>query len=276
MDNEEFEKYDLTDSQYQAFYDTFDQLENASRRSIYRKQGILSVTDLVAVHWCETQVDYALRETHGLSVSHIYETEAMRRGTERHDMLEKEIHNTLFITDIATPEDQQGLKWCHLLFGLRELQQYGLSREFPVMAILVDTHHHSSASSPVLVCGVIDEIYYQADPQVASTMGKIKLREVKTRSSRRLPSLSQQKQAEFQLMLYGTLLHHMATKPQDLYQYLEDILLLDMHRPLSNQLYTYLMTIYNTQDVLWWPFHQQKDSIINLRVLGLWIQHELW
>ena len=54
-------------------------------------------------------------------------TLAMKQGHKIHKALEKELHETVILTQTTSPEDVWGLKFLNILFGLHELQLHGMT-----------------------------------------------------------------------------------------------------------------------------------------------------
>jgi hypothetical protein len=52
---------------------------------------------------------------------------AMKQGHKIHKALEKELHETVILTQTTSPEDIWGLKFLNILFGLHELQLHGMT-----------------------------------------------------------------------------------------------------------------------------------------------------
>jgi exonuclease V len=145
---------------------------------------------------------------------------AMKQGNRIHKALEKELHETVRLTQITSHEDIWGLKFLNILFGLHELQLRGmtvcpmilqthLKREFPVFGFVEDH----------LVVGIVDQIAYHEDEPTGplpmdAFITIIKKRslvisDVKTRVNASLPNSRQSRPAELQLSLYHQLISDM-------------------------------------------------------------------
>lgn len=267
---EEFHDQWESNSPCQQLCEALDQLERQTFLSIYRKSRILSVTDLVSVHWCDVQVSYALEMSSGQSVSRLETTKAMIQGTERHEILEKEFHDKVIIKDITTSEDICAVRWFHLLIGLNELQIHGRSREFPVMSVLNrENSRFSSMTESILISGVIDEICLPKTCFSDDISSSIRIHEVKTRSSKRLPSKSQQEQAQLQILLYGKLLSDMLNHTNEIYRHAQETLLLDMKLPLSDELQIHLQ-VNDPGGFL----ASHAYPLVTLDILWQWIEKE--
>ena len=51
----------------------------------------------------------------------------MRQGTKIHQELENELHETIKFAQIPTAEENWGLRFLNILFGLRELESRGMT-----------------------------------------------------------------------------------------------------------------------------------------------------
>lgn len=159
----------------------------------------------------------------------------MARGTQVHRKLEEEVHEVVTITTAESAEDRWGLKLFNMYTGLRSLVTDGLTREFPVFGFM----------NGLAVRGIIDEISYNnpavktSGSKTTSTEGTYKrirrnskedrsptpesysippegertayISDLKTRSSRTLPTESQARATTLQLMSYHRLLSSMVS-----------------------------------------------------------------
>ncbi|KAI5797672.1 exonuclease V [Geopyxis carbonaria] len=196
------------------------------------KRKGLSVTDLVSNIWCEQQNEYTLKQ------GFRRRTSEMKRGSEVHKVLEEQVH-TIEEVEITTKEESWGLKIFNIYQGLVCLEETGMTRELPVFGFI----------EGMFVSGIIDEISY-ADPHtfnpyatgihesethaISATDAKIAyLSDVKTRARRSLPTASQKRATELQLMLYRQLLFLLWKGEVDLEKLLE-LKHLDGNNPFSD------------------------------------------
>jgi len=118
-------------------------------------------------------------------------------ASNRHLAAELEVH-TLTEVEIASREDALGLKILNLRSSALALNEAGLVREVPVFGWLNGSGEDSPGGEMVWVTGVVDEMRLQAN-------GKVGIHELKTRGKPTLPSQSQQRCTQLQLMLYKAL-----------------------------------------------------------------------
>ncbi|CUS15544.1 unnamed protein product [Tuber aestivum] len=107
------------------------------------RKKALSVTDLVSGVWCEQQFKYSLEQ--GFKRP----TQAMKKGKKVHKVLEEQVHTTVRV-EVATKEDQWGLKLFNMCQGLLSLRHGGLTRELNVFGFL----------NGYFIQGIIDEVSY--------------------------------------------------------------------------------------------------------------------
>jgi exonuclease V len=188
-----------------------------------------SVSDLTAGSWCELQYYYTLTQLPGGRKTR---TAAMKRGSEVHEKLEREVYTPVQI-DVTKKEDVFGLKIWNTIQGLRVLRDTGLTRELEVWG-MVDGN---------VVNGVIDGLSYEnpdpeSEEEVLSSRGssqtvtnsqmtdpgtpynkgrdyEIYITDVKTRTTAAPPSQAQVRVAIIQLFLYHRFLTQMATDQLD-------------------------------------------------------------
>ncbi|KAM7186177.1 Exonuclease V - a 5' deoxyribonuclease domain containing protein [Naviculisporaceae sp. PSN 640] len=192
-----------------------------------------SVSDLTAGAWCELQYYYTLTRLPGGKKTR---TEAMKRGSEVHTTLEREVY-TPVVVETVKKEDAWGLRIWNIIQGLRTLRDTGLTRELEVWGV-VDGN---------VVNGVIDVLSYQnPDPEleedVISSRGNsqsppgsqqkvigvseffpagtpsdriVYITDVKTRASKTPPSKVQVRGTIIQLFLYHRFLSEMASDKLD-------------------------------------------------------------
>eukprot|EP00918_Siedleckia_nematoides_P057916 GHVU01126300.1.p3 GENE.GHVU01126300.1~~GHVU01126300.1.p3 ORF type:complete len:196 (-),score=39.18 GHVU01126300.1:536-1123(-) len=101
----------------------------------------ISVTDFTSQLWCEEQLQ------HKLTTRLRRETEAMRKGTERHLQLELEDHDILEVY-VDTEEERQALQLVNAINLLRILIATGKTREMYVIGVV----------DGVPLRGIIDEL----------------------------------------------------------------------------------------------------------------------
>ncbi|KAL2129325.1 hypothetical protein VTI74DRAFT_7934 [Chaetomium olivicolor] len=184
-----------------------------------------SVSDLTAGSWCELQYFYTLTKLPGGRKTR---TTAMKRGSDLHEKLEREVFAPVQI-EITKKEDAFGLKIWNIIQGLRVLRDQGFTRELEVWGI-VDGN---------VVNGVIDGLSYEnpdpelqddvlssrgsrqtitnSQPYELSTPGdyEIFITDVKTRNSPTPPPQTQVRSAIIQLFLYHRFMSDMASGKLD-------------------------------------------------------------
>ncbi|KAK3319018.1 exonuclease V [Apodospora peruviana] len=187
-----------------------------------------SVSDLTAGSWCELQYYYTLTRLPGGRKTR---TAAMKRGSEVHEKLEREVYTPVAI-DVRKREDAFGLKVWNIIQGLRTLRDNGLARELEVWG-LIDGN---------VVNGIIDGLSYEnPDPEleedVVSSRGgsqssqqagvseffptgtaadkMVFITDVKTRATKTPPSQTQVRGTIIQLFLYHRFLSEMASDKLD-------------------------------------------------------------
>ncbi|RKF58943.1 Exonuclease V [Golovinomyces cichoracearum] len=233
----------------------------------------LTVTDLISPAWCEMKYWYTLSSPEVLKP-----TPAMERGNRIHKNLEKEIH-TLIPVKVHIREDTLGLKIWNMIQGLRTLRAQGLTREFQVWGI-VDNK---------LVGGKIDEISYtnpitdisehvegfESDENKSTCRGifaddetsnadvaksippspskNVYICDVKTRSTRSLPSEVTFRPTKYQLMLYHRFLSAITSGQFDL-EVLTTFYKLDSSRTFSDSFIAQLCCLDENQ------FHDSEIS----------------
>lgn len=229
----------------------------------------LSVTDLVSPAWCELQYWYNLTR-----YGRIKRTVAMKRGSEIHSVLERQVYTEVPI-QTETKEDRWGLRIWNVVQGLRTLRSTGMTRELELWGIIEGQ----------VVNGILDEISYQCTDQdmedsiarsehrgaapsrpvnqttiaqffaarsntpapIHASQGpasglKLYLTDVKTRASRTIPKAAAMKSTQMQLMLYRKLLSDMATDSLESTQ-IFDRYDLNSEVPFSDSLLAQLSTL---------------------------------
>ena len=177
--------------------------------------------------WCEQQFEYYL--VRGKKRT----TPEMKVGYKIHKDLERDDHETVVVKPL-TPEDRWGLKLLNIIQGLKNLRETGQTRELPIFAYV----------KGVFIRGIIDELSYtkpmemirerveekvatgDADPiggerahkkrrakanVVVANERVVFISDHKTRARESLPTASQFRGTELQLMLYHFILTTMAS-----------------------------------------------------------------
>ncbi|KAK2968962.1 hypothetical protein RJ640_012416 [Escallonia rubra] len=147
----------------------------------FRARRGLSVTDITATEWCEKQMEYFL------TIGKPEATKAMKAGSARHAVLEKEVVKREKL-DVESVEDTWAIKIINFIVGANQLLFEGLTRELPLIGF----------TDGVWMVGVIDEIRLD----VTESKRNPTLVETKTRSKATLPSEPQQRNGRLQLMCY--------------------------------------------------------------------------
>ena len=145
------------------------------------RRGV-AVTTIANQFWCEKAVELAF--THKTP-----ETEEMRKGKERHDVLHKEIAELLPVT-VTSIEDRIGVMYHNAMVGMVSLIKKNKTREIPVVGWL------SALDIPVF--GKIDELVVRNN--------ETRIIDHKTRRGETKPSPAQVRVTEFQVMAYYQLL----------------------------------------------------------------------
>lgn len=114
----------------------------------------LSVTDIVSPAWCELKYWYSLTK-----YGRVRRTKAMKQGSKIHKEKEREVHTEVPV-EVATKEDQFGLKLWNIIQGLRTLQATGLTRELEVVG-LIDGE---------VIVGIIDELSFNCPDEAMEAL----------------------------------------------------------------------------------------------------------
>ncbi|KAG5635655.1 hypothetical protein H0H81_010510 [Sphagnurus paluster] len=132
------------------------------------RYGVLSVTDLASLAWCEVQFDYGLRQRRSRPITTRPESFISAQGkeicvekavAERNDAITKQgraIHKHLELevraeqlpVDISSDEEHWALRLLNMLASLRCILLEGYTREMPVFGVL----------QGVVMVGIIDEV----------------------------------------------------------------------------------------------------------------------
>eukprot|EP00382_Lankesteria_abbotti_P000867 CAMPEP_0113845714 /NCGR_PEP_ID=MMETSP0372-20130328/912_1 /TAXON_ID=340204 /ORGANISM="Lankesteria abbotti" /LENGTH=597 /DNA_ID=CAMNT_0000814791 /DNA_START=65 /DNA_END=1858 /DNA_ORIENTATION=+ /assembly_acc=CAM_ASM_000359 len=148
------------------------------------KKNKLSATDFSAQLWCEKQLELTIL------TGKRRETEAMRSGTARHEILENADHETVEV-EVDTAEESLGFRLLNTCILLQKLLQEGKSRELWVFGVV---------ENEILVRGIIDEVHIRRDPR--NRNGELVLVDTKTRRQRTEPSAAQKRTSAMQLSIY--------------------------------------------------------------------------
>eukprot|EP01069_Polyplicarium_translucidae_P013363 Polyplicarium_translucidae@DN921_c0_g1_i1.p1 len=157
------------------------------------KRGKLGVTDLSSQLWCETQLEFCLR------TGKRRETQAMKEGIARHEVLENDDHQVR-IVEVSSSEDAIGLKLASSINLMDQLMSVGKAREIWVFAF---THG-------AFFRGIIDELRI-----VEGEKGEMQLvlLDTKTRRTQTEPSNPQKRTSAIQLQMYYWMLSELRVRP---------------------------------------------------------------
>ncbi|KAK2461457.1 hypothetical protein APHAL10511_005920 [Amanita phalloides] len=149
----------------------------------YRRNRVLSVTDLVSPAWCEVQFDYGLRQKRsrplekrpdsfvsvsGKAISVEKNVAAKndaitKQGQAVHKKLEQELGLKELQVSVTSQEERWALKILNFIMGIEGILSSGYTRELPVFGIIHDQ----------IVAGVIDEVkcflYHSSNVDVNSS-----------------------------------------------------------------------------------------------------------
>ncbi|KAJ3851825.1 exonuclease V [Lentinula lateritia] len=179
----------------------------------FRKNNILSVTDLVSPSWCEVQFDYGLRQLRHRKLKDrpaSFVTEqgkeivvdkgvaaksdaTKKNGVSVHKKLEREIRPEEIKVQVTTEEERWGLRIINMIDCIDSLLLLGCAREIPVFGLIEGN----------IVVGIIDEITFsQASPSSPNYDKKRGLQSSpstpqKPKRTRRSPSPSQSRITSF-------------------------------------------------------------------------------
>ncbi|KAJ4472583.1 exonuclease V [Lentinula edodes] len=187
--------------------------ERVSPLQQFRKNNILSVTDLVSPSWCEVQFDYGLRQLRHRKLKDrpaSFVTEqgkeivvdkgvaaksdaTKKKGVSVHKRLEREIRPEEIKVQVTTEEERWGLRIINMIDCIDSLLLLGCARETPVFGLIEGN----------IVVGIIDEITFsQASPSSPNHDKKRGLQSSpstpqKPKRTRRSPSPSQSRITSF-------------------------------------------------------------------------------
>ncbi|KAG5715711.1 Defects in morphology protein 1 like protein [Termitomyces sp. T112] len=144
----------------------------------YRKRGVLSVTDLASLAWCEVQFDYGLRQRRHEPIASRPQSFVSAQGKEifvakevavkndvrtkqgkaLHKVLERQVKAEELQVEVSSEEEQWALRLINILNSLDGLLLQGYTRELPVFGVLQGE----------VVVGVIDEVVLKTDTPITS------------------------------------------------------------------------------------------------------------
>eukprot|EP00914_Ancora_sagittata_P012400 GHVO01023867.1.p1 GENE.GHVO01023867.1~~GHVO01023867.1.p1 ORF type:complete len:196 (+),score=25.30 GHVO01023867.1:137-724(+) len=142
------------------------------------KKGKIGVTDFSAQVWCELQLSLTLSTGRRRR-----ETEAMKKGTARHEVLESADHEVVHV-EVETDEEYMALQMLSSIALLRHMYDTGRAREIWVCGVL---------PHGVGVRGIIDELSIKDD--------RVIICDTKTRGSKTEPSNPQKRSTAIQLQI---------------------------------------------------------------------------
>ncbi|KAI4836699.1 exonuclease V [Plasmodium brasilianum] len=170
--------------------------ESKSPNEKFNKKNKLSITDLSAQLWCEQQLELVL------TTGKKRETEAMRLGIERHEVLEKADHQIIDV-EVNTREESLGYRLLNTITLLGQLYEFKKAREVWVFGIIRN----------YVLRGVIDELRIEYDN--VSKREYLIISDTKTRKEKKEPSLAQKRTSAIQVQTYCLLLHHLKNGKAD-------------------------------------------------------------
>ncbi|KAJ6479187.1 exonuclease V [Mycena vitilis] len=141
----------------------------------YRRNGTLSVTDLISLAWCEVQFDYGMRQKRFRRLADrpasfraesgkeilvqrdvaARNDKTTKRGQFIHKELERELRPEEIQIVITTEEERWALRLITLLSSLVSLSVEGRAREIPVFGVV----------DGVATVGIIDELAVRDQPE---------------------------------------------------------------------------------------------------------------
>ncbi|SCM04533.1 exonuclease V, mitochondrial, putative [Plasmodium chabaudi adami] len=177
--------------------------ESKAPNEKFNKKNKLSITDLSAQLWCEQQLELVL------TTGKRKETEAMKLGIKRHEVLEKEDHIIIDV-EVNTREESLGYRLLNTITLLGQLYECKKAREVWVFGIVRN----------YVLRGIIDELRIEYDR--VSKREYLIISDTKTRKEKKEPSLAQKKTSAIQVQTYCLLLQHLKCGKTD-YQKLFEI-----------------------------------------------------
>ncbi|GAW82499.1 exonuclease V, mitochondrial [Plasmodium gonderi] len=170
--------------------------ESKSPNEKFNKKNKLSITDLSAQLWCEQQLELVL------TTGKRRETEAMRLGIERHEVLEKADHLIIDV-EVNTREESLGYRLLNTITLLGQLFEYKKAREVWVFGVI----------RGYVLRGIIDELRIEYDN--VSRREFLIISDTKTRKEKKEPSLAQKRTSAIQVQTYCLLLQYLRNGKAD-------------------------------------------------------------
>lgn len=165
----------------------------------FNKKNKLSITDLSAQLWCEQQMEFTL------TTGRKRETEAMRLGIARHEVLEKADHKIIDV-EVYTREESLGYRLLNSLILIQQLLECKKAREVWVFGLFKN----------YVLRGIIDELRIEYD-RVMKTEFLI-ISDTKTRKVKKEPSLAQKRTSAIQVQAYCYILQQLRRGKADFSQ----------------------------------------------------------
>ncbi|CRH01338.1 exonuclease V, mitochondrial, putative [Plasmodium relictum] len=204
------EKKDITNSDYEELINDIEDLleeqqineteklykESKTPNEKFNKKNKLSITDLSAQLWCEQQLELVL------TTGRRRETEAMRLGIERHEVLEKADHLIVDV-EVNTREESLGYRLLNTITLLGQLFEYKKAREVWVFGIIRN----------YVLRGIIDELRIEYDN--ISKREYLIISDTKTRKEKKEPSLAQKRTSAIQVQTYCLILQQLRNGKAD-------------------------------------------------------------
>ncbi|KAJ3867307.1 exonuclease V [Lentinula novae-zelandiae] len=220
--------------------------ERVSPLQQFRKNNILSVTDLVSPSWCEVQFDYGLRQLRHRKLKDrpaSFVTEqgkeivvdkglaaksdaTKKKGVSVHKKLEREIRPEEIKVQVTTEEERWGLRIINMIDCIDSLLLSGCAREIPVFGLtegnivvgIIPKRTRRSPSpsqsritsflSPAKASITLSTVNPPSSSSSHLSPPTLHLIDTKTRRTNSLPGDEDTLPSRFQLMLY----HRMLTK----------------------------------------------------------------
>ncbi|KYN96178.1 putative exonuclease V, mitochondrial [Plasmodium gaboni] len=170
--------------------------ESKSPNEKFNKKYKLSITDLSAQLWCEQQLELVL------TTGKRKETEAMRLGIERHEILEKADHLIVNV-EVNTREESLGYRLLNSITLLGQLFQTKKAREVWVFGIIRN----------YVLRGIIDELRIEYDNVTKKEY--LIISDTKTRKEKKEPSLAQKRTSAIQVQTYCFILQQLKNGKAD-------------------------------------------------------------
>lgn len=156
----------------------------------FNKKNKLSITDLSAQLWCEQQLELVL------ITGKRRETEAMRLGIERHEVLEKADHMIVNV-EVSTREESLGYRLLNTIILLEQLFKTKKAREVWVFGIIRN----------YVLRGIVDELRIEYDNVLRKPY--LVISDTKTRKQKKQPSLAQKRTSAIQVQTYCYILQEL-------------------------------------------------------------------